>query len=114
MSFSWLIPLLSSAEIGLVDSCNSVSTLSFLDLGSFFIEGFSFTGEDLISREEFDKTAAVIVEPVQGEGGIRPLADSDLKARRAHGSVRADAAFCDGARLPLVAFFLPVLTRSSS
>ncbi|PSL18135.1 aspartate aminotransferase family protein [Shimia abyssi] len=30
-----------------------------------------------------DKTAAVIVEPVQGEGGIRPLADSDLKALRA-------------------------------
>lgn len=29
-----------------------------------------------------DKTAAILVEPVQGEGGIRPLADVDLKALR--------------------------------
>ncbi|MCP4822830.1 MAG: aspartate aminotransferase family protein [Shimia sp.] len=31
----------------------------------------------------FDQTAAIIVEPVQGEGGIRPMADEDLKALRA-------------------------------
>ncbi|MFY0618340.1 aspartate aminotransferase family protein [Shimia sp.] len=30
-----------------------------------------------------EHTAAIIVEPVQGEGGIRPLADEDLKALRA-------------------------------
>lgn len=30
-----------------------------------------------------DSIAAVILEPVQGEGGIRPLADADLKAIRA-------------------------------
>ncbi|MCP4208440.1 MAG: aspartate aminotransferase family protein [Shimia sp.] len=30
-----------------------------------------------------DQTAAIIVEPVQGEGGIRPMADEDLKALRA-------------------------------
>lgn len=29
-----------------------------------------------------EDTAAVIVEPVQGEGGIRPMADADLKALR--------------------------------
>lgn len=29
-----------------------------------------------------DRTAAVIVEPVQGEGGIRPMADADLRAIR--------------------------------
>ncbi|MDA5558210.1 aspartate aminotransferase family protein [Shimia sp. MMG029] len=29
-----------------------------------------------------DQTAAIIVEPVQGEGGIRPLPDADLKALR--------------------------------
>jgi acetylornithine/N-succinyldiaminopimelate aminotransferase len=29
-----------------------------------------------------DRTAAVIVEPVQGEGGIRPLPDADLRALR--------------------------------
>jgi len=29
-----------------------------------------------------DTTAAIIVEPVQGEGGIRPLADEDLRALR--------------------------------
>ncbi len=29
-----------------------------------------------------DQTAAIIVEPVQGEGGIRPMADGDLKALR--------------------------------
>ncbi len=30
-----------------------------------------------------DRTAAVMVEPIQGEGGIRPLPDEDLKAIRA-------------------------------
>ncbi|KAB2880380.1 MAG: aspartate aminotransferase family protein [Albidovulum sp.] len=30
-----------------------------------------------------DKTAAVMVEPIQGEGGIRPIPDEDLKAIRA-------------------------------
>lgn len=29
-----------------------------------------------------DQPAAILVEPVQGEGGIRPLADADLKALR--------------------------------
>ncbi|MGH1577365.1 aspartate aminotransferase family protein [Planktotalea sp.] len=29
-----------------------------------------------------DKTAAILLEPVQGEGGIRPLPDQDLKALR--------------------------------
>lgn len=29
-----------------------------------------------------DKVAAIIVEPIQGEGGIRPLPDSELKALR--------------------------------
>ncbi len=29
-----------------------------------------------------DKTAAILVEPIQGEGGIRPMADADLKALR--------------------------------
>ena len=30
-----------------------------------------------------DKTAAVMVEPIQGEGGIRPIADDDLREIRA-------------------------------
>ena len=30
-----------------------------------------------------DRTAAVMVEPIQGEGGIRPLPDEDMKAIRA-------------------------------
>ncbi|WP_413871809.1 aspartate aminotransferase family protein [Albidovulum sp.] len=30
-----------------------------------------------------DRTAAVMIEPIQGEGGIRPLPDEDLKAIRA-------------------------------
>ncbi|MBU3031406.1 aspartate aminotransferase family protein [Paracoccus marinaquae] len=30
-----------------------------------------------------DRTAAVMIEPVQGEGGIRPLADADLRQIRA-------------------------------
>lgn len=30
-----------------------------------------------------DKTAAIWIEPIQGEGGIRPVADADLKALRA-------------------------------
>lgn len=30
-----------------------------------------------------DKTAAVMVEPIQGEGGIRPLSDEDMKTLRA-------------------------------
>ncbi|WP_137701551.1 aspartate aminotransferase family protein [Marimonas lutisalis] len=30
-----------------------------------------------------DRTAAILIEPIQGEGGIRPLADEDLRAIRA-------------------------------
>ena len=33
---------------------------------------------DQVSAAITDKTAGIMVEPVQGEGGIRPLADSDL------------------------------------
>ena len=38
---------------------------------------------DQVSAAITDKTAGVMIEPVQGEGGIRPLADSDLVALRA-------------------------------
>jgi acetylornithine/N-succinyldiaminopimelate aminotransferase len=38
---------------------------------------------DQVSAAITDKTAGVMVEPVQGEGGIRPLADGDLQALRA-------------------------------
>ena len=38
---------------------------------------------DALAAEMDDTVAAVIVEPVQGEGGIRPLPDADLKAIRA-------------------------------
>jgi acetylornithine/N-succinyldiaminopimelate aminotransferase len=37
---------------------------------------------DQVSAAITDKTAGIMVEPVQGEGGIRPLADGDLKALR--------------------------------
>ena len=30
-----------------------------------------------------DKTAAILIEPIQGEGGIRPVSDQDLQALRA-------------------------------
>lgn len=33
---------------------------------------------DQVSAAITDKTAGIMIEPVQGEGGIRPLADSDL------------------------------------
>ncbi len=35
-----------------------------------------------------DRTAAIIVEPIQGEGGVRPI--SPALARRHRGRVRAD------------------------
>ena len=38
---------------------------------------------DQVSAAITDKTAGIMVEPVQGEGGIRPLADGDLQALRA-------------------------------
>ena len=38
---------------------------------------------DQVSAAITDKTAGIMVEPVQGEGGIRPLADSDLADLRA-------------------------------
>ena len=41
-------------------------------------------GDQEVLADEMDETvAAVILEPVQGEGGIRPLPDVDLKAIRA-------------------------------
>ena len=38
---------------------------------------------DALAAEMDDSVAAVILEPIQGEGGIRPFADADLKAIRA-------------------------------
>ena len=37
---------------------------------------------DALAEMVNDDTAAIIIEPVQGEGGIRPLPDADLKALR--------------------------------
>ncbi|MEC8293734.1 MAG: aspartate aminotransferase family protein, partial [Pseudomonadota bacterium] len=37
---------------------------------------------DAVKAAITDQTAAIMVEPVQGEGGIRPMADTDLKALR--------------------------------
>ena len=42
-----------------------------------------FGDMDALSAEMGEDVAAVILEPVQGEGGIRPLPDADLKAIRA-------------------------------
>lgn len=41
-----------------------------------------FGDHDAVRAAITDKTAAIIVEPVQGEGGIRPLADACLKGLR--------------------------------
>ncbi|WP_339108306.1 aspartate aminotransferase family protein [Thioclava sp. GXIMD4216] len=38
---------------------------------------------DLLKSTITDKTAAIWIEPVQGEGGIRPLPEADMKALRA-------------------------------
>jgi acetylornithine/N-succinyldiaminopimelate aminotransferase len=38
---------------------------------------------DALENTISEQTAAVMLEPVQGEGGIRPMADADLKAVRA-------------------------------
>jgi acetylornithine/N-succinyldiaminopimelate aminotransferase len=38
---------------------------------------------DAISAAISDTTAAILIEPIQGEGGIRPMPDADLKALRA-------------------------------
>ena len=38
---------------------------------------------DQVDAAITDRTAGIMIEPVQGEGGIRPLADGDLKALRA-------------------------------
>ncbi|MCV2871930.1 aspartate aminotransferase family protein [Defluviimonas sp. WL0050] len=38
---------------------------------------------DALKAAISDKTCAVMVEPIQGEGGIRPMADADLKFLRA-------------------------------
>ena len=48
---------------------------------------------DALQAAITENTAAVILEPVQGEGGIRPMADEDLRAVRA---------ICDEAGLLLI------------
>jgi acetylornithine/N-succinyldiaminopimelate aminotransferase len=49
----------------------------------------TFGDLDGVTNAISDKTAAILIEPVQGEGGIRPVPDADLKALRqicdAHG-----------------------------
>ncbi len=42
----------------------------------------NFADHDAIAPAITDKTAAILVEPVQGEGGIRPLPDACLKGLR--------------------------------
>ncbi len=37
---------------------------------------------DGVTNAISDKTAAILIEPVQGEGGIRPVSDAELKALR--------------------------------
>ena len=43
-----------------------------------------FGDMDALVAAVTDQTAAILIEPVQGEGGIRPLPDADMKAIRAH------------------------------
>ncbi|AAV94267.1 aspartate aminotransferase family protein [Ruegeria pomeroyi] len=42
----------------------------------------TFGDLDGVTNAITDKTAAILIEPVQGEGGIRPVPDADLKALR--------------------------------
>ena len=43
----------------------------------------AFGDLDGVTNAITDKTAAIMIEPVQGEGGIRPVPDAELKALRA-------------------------------
>ncbi|WP_282094266.1 aspartate aminotransferase family protein [Epibacterium ulvae] len=43
----------------------------------------TFGGLDGVTNAITDKTAAILIEPVQGEGGIRPVPDAELKTLRA-------------------------------
>jgi acetylornithine/N-succinyldiaminopimelate aminotransferase len=50
------------------------------------VEGFDqvpFDDEELLKRAITPETAAVLIEPIQGEGGIRPVSPSRLRALRA-------------------------------
>ncbi|MFV1527809.1 MULTISPECIES: aspartate aminotransferase family protein [unclassified Phaeobacter] len=42
----------------------------------------TFGDLDAVTDAISDKTAAILIEPVQGEGGIRPVPDAELKALR--------------------------------
>ena len=42
----------------------------------------TFGDLDGVTNAIIDKTAAILIEPVQGEGGIRPVPDAELKALR--------------------------------
>ncbi|MBB3995083.1 acetylornithine/N-succinyldiaminopimelate aminotransferase [Sulfitobacter undariae] len=42
-----------------------------------------FGDSEALSAAITDKTCAIMIEPIQGEGGIRPVPDADLKALRA-------------------------------
>ncbi|MFY0309759.1 aspartate aminotransferase family protein [Leisingera sp. D0M16] len=42
----------------------------------------AFGDLDAVSEAVNEKTAAIMIEPVQGEGGIRPVPDAELKALR--------------------------------
>lgn len=49
------------------------------------VEGFDqvpFGDEDALKAAITDETAAILLEPVQGEGGLRPFADETLRAIR--------------------------------
>ena len=42
----------------------------------------TFGDEEALAQAVSDKTAAIMIEPVQGEGGIRPLSDHELQSLR--------------------------------
>ncbi len=42
----------------------------------------AFGDEEALAQAVSDKTAAIMIEPVQGEGGIRPLSDHELQSLR--------------------------------
>ncbi|SDW15591.1 acetylornithine/N-succinyldiaminopimelate aminotransferase [Ruegeria halocynthiae] len=69
------------SSAGIAAAGSEKMTKGFGPLLSGFVH-LMFGDLDGVTNAITDKTAAILIEPVQGEGGIRPVPDAELKALR--------------------------------
>ena len=69
------------SSAGIAAAGSEKMTKGFRPAAAGFVH-VTFGDLDGVTNAITDKTAAILIEPIQGEGGIRPVPDAELKALR--------------------------------